>query len=225
GRGRHRRRRRVRRPARAAARAHPPAAARGDRAPDDRPPCAGQPARPGDARPAARDVAAAHARAALHRGDARAVVRAGRRLGGGRAHRGHEPGPPRERAADAAARWSVVRTLRLIASAQPFTRVHGTRVTRATGAITTPGGNEACPWPVGTRVSTHTPRLSVLDLVPVRSGQTSTQAVRASLDLVRLADRLGFERYWFAEHHNMPAVAASTPPVMIATAASMTDRI
>ncbi len=74
-------------------------------------------------------------------------------------------------------------------------------------------------------MSTHTPRLSVLDLVPVRSGQTSTQAVRASLDLVRLADRLGFERYWFAEHHNMPAVAASTPPVMIATAASMTDRI
>ena len=74
-------------------------------------------------------------------------------------------------------------------------------------------------------MSTHTPRLSVLDLVPVRSGQTSTQAVRASLDLVRLADRLGFERYWFAEHHNMPAVAASTPPVMIAAAASVTDRI
>ncbi|MBD5785177.1 LLM class flavin-dependent oxidoreductase [Cellulosimicrobium terreum] len=69
------------------------------------------------------------------------------------------------------------------------------------------------------------PRLSVLDLVPVRSGQTSTQAVRASLGLVRLADRLGFERYWFAEHHNMAAVAASTPPVMIAAAASVTDRI
>jgi len=69
------------------------------------------------------------------------------------------------------------------------------------------------------------PRLSVLDLVPVRSGQSSTQAVRASLDLVRLADRLGFERYWFAEHHNMPAVAASTPPVMIAAAASVTERI
>jgi luciferase family oxidoreductase group 1 len=69
------------------------------------------------------------------------------------------------------------------------------------------------------------PRLSVLDLVPVRSGQSSTQAVRASLDLVRLADRLGYERYWFAEHHNMPAVAASTPPVMIAAAASVTSRI
>lgn len=69
------------------------------------------------------------------------------------------------------------------------------------------------------------PAVSVLDLVPVRSGQTSAEAVRASLDLVRLADALGFRRYWFAEHHNMPAVAASTPPVMISAAATITDRI
>src|SRR5690606_34360415 len=69
------------------------------------------------------------------------------------------------------------------------------------------------------------PRLSVLDLVPVRSGQTSAQALAASLDLVTLADRLGLERYWFAEHHNMAAVAASSPPVMIAAAAARTSRI
>ena len=69
------------------------------------------------------------------------------------------------------------------------------------------------------------PRLSVLDLVPVRSGQTSAQALSASLDLAALADRLGFERYWFAEHHNMAAVAASSPPVMIAAAAARTSRI
>ncbi|SDR77458.1 luciferase family oxidoreductase, group 1 [Paraoerskovia marina] len=72
---------------------------------------------------------------------------------------------------------------------------------------------------------TTTPRLSVLDLVPVRTGQSSAEAIHASLSLVQLADRLGFERYWFAEHHNMPAVAASTPPVMIAAAASRTERI
>jgi luciferase family oxidoreductase group 1 len=69
------------------------------------------------------------------------------------------------------------------------------------------------------------PRLSVLDLVPVRSGQTSAQALSASLDLAALADRLGFERYWFAEHHNMAAVAASSPPVMVAAAAARTSRI
>jgi luciferase family oxidoreductase group 1 len=69
------------------------------------------------------------------------------------------------------------------------------------------------------------PALSVLDLVPVRAGQNSAQAVAASLDLAVQADRLGYRRYWFAEHHNMPAVASTTPPVLIAAAASRTGRI
>jgi luciferase family oxidoreductase group 1 len=67
--------------------------------------------------------------------------------------------------------------------------------------------------------------LSVLDLVPVRTGQTSTEAIAASLDLAETADRLGYRRYWFAEHHNMPAVASTTPPVLIAAAATRTSRI
>lgn len=65
----------------------------------------------------------------------------------------------------------------------------------------------------------------MLDLVPVRSGQSSAQALESSMALVQRADELGFTRYWFAEHHNMPAVAASTPPVMIAAAAARTSRI
>ncbi|MCR2808690.1 MULTISPECIES: MsnO8 family LLM class oxidoreductase [unclassified Microbacterium] len=69
------------------------------------------------------------------------------------------------------------------------------------------------------------PALSVLDLVPVRTGQTSAQAVSASLNLVSRADELGYRRYWFAEHHNMPAVASTTPPVLIAAAASRSARI
>jgi luciferase family oxidoreductase group 1 len=69
------------------------------------------------------------------------------------------------------------------------------------------------------------PALSVLDLVPVRAGQTSAQAVAASLDLIARADRLGFRRYWFAEHHNMASVASTTPPVLIAAAAARTERI
>lgn len=67
--------------------------------------------------------------------------------------------------------------------------------------------------------------LSVLDLVPVRSDQSSADAVAASLELVQHADRLGFRRYWFAEHHNMPAVASTSPPVLIALATSRTERI
>ncbi|WP_292836644.1 LLM class flavin-dependent oxidoreductase [Microbacterium sp.] len=69
------------------------------------------------------------------------------------------------------------------------------------------------------------PALSVLDLVPVRTAQSSAQAVAASLDLATHADRLGYRRYWFAEHHNMPAVASTTPPVLVAAAAARTTRI
>lgn len=67
--------------------------------------------------------------------------------------------------------------------------------------------------------------LSVLDLVPVRSEQTSAEALRATVALARSADRLGYRRYWLAEHHNMPAVAATNPPVLIAMVAGHTERI
>jgi luciferase family oxidoreductase group 1 len=67
--------------------------------------------------------------------------------------------------------------------------------------------------------------LSVLDLVPVRTGQSSADAVAASLALAQRAEELGYTRYWFAEHHNMPAVASTTPPVLIAAVAARTHRI
>src|SRR3954452_12641065 len=66
---------------------------------------------------------------------------------------------------------------------------------------------------------------SVLDLVPVRTAQTSAQAVATSMKLAKTADDLGYERYWFAEHHNMPAVASTSPAVLIAGAAARTTRI
>ena len=69
------------------------------------------------------------------------------------------------------------------------------------------------------------PALSVLDLVPVRSDQTTGDALAATRRLARVADDLGFTRYWLAEHHNMPAVAATNPPVLIAMVAAATERI
>ena len=57
--------------------------------------------------------------------------------------------------------------------------------------------------------------LSVLDLSPVVAGSSGAVALRNSLDLARLADRLGFTRYWVAEHHNLPSVASSAPEIMI----------
>jgi luciferase family oxidoreductase group 1 len=68
-------------------------------------------------------------------------------------------------------------------------------------------------------------RLSVLDLVPVRSDQTTGGALAATISLAQRADALGYERYWLAEHHNMPAVAATNPPVLIAMVAGATSRI
>jgi len=69
------------------------------------------------------------------------------------------------------------------------------------------------------------PRLSVLDLVHVRSDQTSADAIAASVALARSAERLGYVRYWIAEHHNMPAVASTSPPVLVAIVAGATQRI
>jgi luciferase family oxidoreductase group 1 len=68
-------------------------------------------------------------------------------------------------------------------------------------------------------------QLSVLDLVPVRTDQATPDAVAATLALARTADELGYQRYWLAEHHNMPAVAATNPPVLVALVASATERI
>lgn len=77
----------------------------------------------------------------------------------------------------------------------------------------------------GVTSSTGSATLSVLDLVPVRTDQASADAVAASTDLARAADALGYRRYWVAEHHNMPAVAATNPPVLIGLLAAATSRI
>src|SRR6187402_2628691 len=67
--------------------------------------------------------------------------------------------------------------------------------------------------------------LSILDLSPVSAGSTAAQALRNSLDLARLADDLGFARYWVAEHHNLPAIASSAPDIMIGQIAAVTKHM
>ena len=67
--------------------------------------------------------------------------------------------------------------------------------------------------------------LSVLDLSPVASGMSGATALRNSLDLSRLADRLGYTRYWVAEHHNLPSIASSAPDIMIGQIAAITERM
>jgi luciferase family oxidoreductase group 1 len=64
--------------------------------------------------------------------------------------------------------------------------------------------------------------LSVLDLAPVPDGGSAAEALRATIDLARQAERLGYHRFWVAEHHNMPGIASSAPPVLIGHIADAT---
>jgi luciferase family oxidoreductase group 1 len=68
-------------------------------------------------------------------------------------------------------------------------------------------------------------RLSVLDQSPVAEGSTGAGALRNTLDLARLADELGFHRYWVAEHHGGPSLAGPSPEVLIGPLAAATTRI
>ncbi|KUG08652.1 LLM class flavin-dependent oxidoreductase [Solirubrum puertoriconensis] len=68
-------------------------------------------------------------------------------------------------------------------------------------------------------------RLSVLDQSPIRAGATPRQAIQETIELARLADRLGYHRYWVSEHHNTASLASSTPEVLIAHLAGQTERI
>jgi len=67
--------------------------------------------------------------------------------------------------------------------------------------------------------------LSVLDLAPIVEGGNAAQSFRNSLDLARHAERLGYRRFWLAEHHNIPSVASAATSVLIAHVAGGTATI
>src|SRR5690606_8627133 len=68
-------------------------------------------------------------------------------------------------------------------------------------------------------------RPSVLDLAIVGRGSTPAQALEASTRLAQEVERLGYHRLWVAEHHNMPGIASSSPPVLIAHLAAHTSTL
>ncbi len=71
----------------------------------------------------------------------------------------------------------------------------------------------------------NTIRLSVLDQSPVRKGATARQAVQETMELAKLADQLGYTRYWVSEHHNTGSLAGSTPEILIAHLAGQTRHL
>ncbi len=68
-------------------------------------------------------------------------------------------------------------------------------------------------------------RLSVLDQTPIAQGSTAADALRNTLDLARACDRLGYDRYWLAEHHASPGLAGAAPEALIGPVALATSRI
>ncbi|MDQ0089740.1 luciferase family oxidoreductase group 1 [Paenibacillus anaericanus] len=67
--------------------------------------------------------------------------------------------------------------------------------------------------------------VSILDLAPITAGGTATDSLRNTLDLAQHADEWGYNRYWLAEHHNMPGIASSATSVVIGHVAAGTKRI
>ena len=74
-------------------------------------------------------------------------------------------------------------------------------------------------------MATASPPLSLLDLAPIRPGHTARESLEATVALAQLAEELGYRRVWYAEHHNFPAIASSTPSVLIAHVAAHTRHI
>ncbi|MCA9719317.1 MAG: LLM class flavin-dependent oxidoreductase, partial [Myxococcales bacterium] len=68
-------------------------------------------------------------------------------------------------------------------------------------------------------------RLSILDVLPVTSQHSPSDALRGALELARLAERLGYTRLWYAEHHGMASIASTSPELMIAHAGGVTRTI
>lgn len=78
---------------------------------------------------------------------------------------------------------------------------------------------------IGKRQGTAPFPLSILDFAMAGRGLTAREALEASIDLARLVDRRGFNRYWVAEHHSMPGVTTSSPAMLLARLVGETTRI
>src|SRR5690625_2008833 len=73
--------------------------------------------------------------------------------------------------------------------------------------------------------NTDTLPLAVLDLATIPSGGAASETFRASVTVAQAVEKMGYRRYWFAEHHSIDSIASSSPVVLIAHIAAHTERI
>jgi luciferase family oxidoreductase group 1 len=74
-------------------------------------------------------------------------------------------------------------------------------------------------------LSTNPIPVSVLNLVPIRIGQTPKQAIEAMVELAQEVEKMGYKRYWIAEHHNTPTLVSSATSILIKHTLENTERI
>src|SRR5699024_8109832 len=68
-------------------------------------------------------------------------------------------------------------------------------------------------------------KLSILDQIPISTGQTEKEALEASIQLAKLGDELGYERFWVAEHHDLFGLACPNPAIMLGVIGAQTEKI
>ncbi len=108
----------------------------------------------------------------------------------------------------------------------PRVKPEGDDARRECGADRQRGGDfRIAPILLKWREAGRDVKLSIIDQSPVPEGFTPADALRNTIDLARAADRLGYERYWIAEHHAIAALASPAPEVLIARVAAETEHI
>src|ERR1700754_4751692 len=80
------------------------------------------------------------------------------------------------------------------------------------------------PTKEGDAMSTPLP-ISIIAFSPMRDGETVSESLRRTVELAHHADALGYRRFWFTEHHNVPGLTNAAPPVVLAHIAGKTHSI
>ena len=119
----------------------------------------------------------------------------------------------------------IAPVLRRTSPTRRFLGLRSSPVPNWPGPVSVPASGTRAHRPLRSNTRPWPASLSESDLVPIPSGSTAGEALRNTIDLAQQAERFGYTRYWFAEHHLNPGVAGTSPAVVLALTASATSTI